>query len=163
MTIPIAIEAEEKTLITVSDDAFALLLTLRMPRPNKMPNITIHTIGFPMPRTTPIAIPVKALCPSASEKNAILLFTAIVPSIPKSGVSKRTARRAFFIKSNCMNEKGRTVSIILYIKSNVSRLLNRISESIGKGFCLIYFVGSSLSDYCLIHQDYSVGEAFYKA
>ena len=37
-----------------------------------------------------------------------------------------------------LNEKGRTVSIILYIKSNVSRLLNRISESIGKGFCLIY-------------------------
>ena len=39
-----------------------------------------------------------ALCPSASEKNAILLSTAIVPSMPNSGVSRTIAISAFFIK-----------------------------------------------------------------
>ena len=38
-------------------------------------------------------------CPSASEKNAILLLTIIVPRIPNSGVMIRTARNAFTIKS----------------------------------------------------------------
>lgn len=72
----------------------------------------MHITGFFAPSITPMAIPVNALCPRASEKNAILLFTAIVPSIPNNGVTSRTAIKAFFIKSNSTKEKGRTVSII---------------------------------------------------
>ena len=48
---------------------------------------------------TPTAIPVKAECPSASEKNAILLLTIIVPRIPNNGVMIRTATNALTIKS----------------------------------------------------------------
>ena len=50
-----------------------------------------------MPSTTPMAMPVSALWPSASEKNAILLSTAIVPSMPNSGVMSRIASSAFFM------------------------------------------------------------------
>ena len=41
---------------------------------------------------------VSAEWPSASEKKAILLLTAIVPSTPSSGVMSRMATKAFFIK-----------------------------------------------------------------
>ena len=52
-----------------------------------------------MPRITPRAMPVMAECPSASEKNAILLLTIMVHSRPKSGVMSRMAISAFFINS----------------------------------------------------------------
>ena len=42
-------------------------------------------------------MPVSALCPSASEKKAILLSTAIVPSTPNSGVISSIAKSAFFM------------------------------------------------------------------
>ena len=43
----------------------------------------------------------RAECPSASEKNAILRFTIIVPSIPNRGVMIITARNALRIKLYC--------------------------------------------------------------
>ena len=52
---------------------------------------------FDIPSNIPIAIPVKAECPNASEKNAILLFTIIVPNIAKIGVINSIANNAFFI------------------------------------------------------------------
>ena len=45
-----------------------------------------------------MAMPVSALCPSASEKKAMRLSTAIVPSRPKSGVISKSASSAFFMK-----------------------------------------------------------------
>lgn len=62
------------------------------------PNSSIALIWLCQPSTTPMAMPVSALCPSASEKNAILLSTAIVPSMPNSGVSSTMAISAFFMK-----------------------------------------------------------------
>jgi hypothetical protein len=64
------------------------------------------------PKIVPIATPVNAECPSASEKKAIRLFTIIVPKIPKSGVMIRIANRAFFIKSYFTQANGRSVSNI---------------------------------------------------
>ena len=63
----------------------------------RMPKTSIESIWLSMPSTTPMAMPVSALCPSASEKKAILLSTAIVPSMPKSGVISSIASRAFFM------------------------------------------------------------------
>ena len=65
------------------------------------------------PSTTPMAMPVSAECPSASEKNAILLLTIMVPRMPNSGVMIRMASSAFFIKSKETQEKGSSVSIQL--------------------------------------------------
>ena len=64
-----------------------------------IPKITMDRFVSGIPHTTPTAIPVRAECPNASEKNAILLLTIIVPRMPNSGVIIRTARNAFLIKS----------------------------------------------------------------
>ena len=45
-----------------------------------------------------MAIPVKAEWPNASEKNAILLFTTIVPKTANIGEINIMAINAFFIK-----------------------------------------------------------------
>ena len=65
-----------------------------------------------MPSTIPMAIPVNAECPSASEKKAILLFTIIVPNMAKIGEIKIMARKAFFIKAYSINSNGKIVSNI---------------------------------------------------
>ena len=62
-----------------------------------MPKISIAAIWFSQPSITPMAMPVSALWPRASEKKAILLSTAIVPSRPKSGVMSSIASSAFFM------------------------------------------------------------------
>ena len=59
------------------------------------------------------AIPVKAECPNASEKNAILLLTIMVPNTAKMGVTKIMAINAFFIKVYCINSNGKIASNIL--------------------------------------------------
>ncbi len=76
---------DENTLITVSAEALPLFLIFVIKRPIKTPNAMRDIISFFTPKSTPNAIPVKALCPKASEKNAILLLTAIVPKIAISG------------------------------------------------------------------------------
>ena len=51
------------------------------------------------PNTTPTAMPHKAECPIASEKNAIFLFTTKVPSNAKIGEEIRIARSALRMKA----------------------------------------------------------------
>lgn len=61
----------------------------------------------------PMAIPVRAECPNASEKNAILLLTIMVPNMAKIGVTNTIAINAFFINAYCINSNGKVVSNIL--------------------------------------------------
>ena len=97
-TSPSAIEVEENTLMIVSALILEWCFTNVMSTAQIRPNSSIALIWLCQPSTTPMAMPVSALCPSASEKNAILLSTAIVPSMPNSGVSRTIAISAFFIK-----------------------------------------------------------------
>ena len=87
-----------------------------------------------IPKIVPIATPVIAECPRASEKKAMRLFTIIVPNIPNSGVIMRIASIAFFIKSYSIQENGSSISIILYILSilvsSVYPLLSQILHEI---------------------------------
>jgi hypothetical protein len=114
MTRPIAILKEAKTEITVSVDTVFLLLILFRNSANIIPNIKIVILVSIIPNNVPIATPVRAECPRASEKNAILLLTIIVPRIPNNGVIISIASNAFFIKSYCIQGKGSITSIILY-------------------------------------------------
>ena len=66
-----------------------------------------------IPNNIPIAIPVNAECPSASEKKAILLLTIIVPNIAKIGDINNIAISAFFIKAYDIKSNGIIVSSIL--------------------------------------------------
>ena len=100
---PTAVPSEENTEITVSVDKVFLRLIQFNKKANAIANTIIEILVSDTPRITPIAIPVKAECPSASEKNAILLFTIIVPKIPNNGVIMSMASNAFFIKSYCIN------------------------------------------------------------
>nr|WP_301004310.1 hypothetical protein [uncultured Bacteroides sp.] len=94
-----------------------------------IPNAIIQSNGSLNPNTVPIPIPVKALCPNASEKKAILLFTAIVPSNANKGAKNSIANKAFFIKSYCKNEKG-IFSNKSYINSIFSPPLQNIQMSV---------------------------------
>ena len=69
-------------------------------KPGKGENSNLPNTGG-----TPMAIPVKAECPNASEKNAILRVTIIVPIKPNKGAIIKIAANANFIKSNCSHEK----------------------------------------------------------
>ena len=75
-------------------------------------NTTIDIFVSEIPSIMPIAIPVNAECPKASEKNASLLFTIIVPKIPNSGVMINIAINAFFIKSYDIKSYGINASNI---------------------------------------------------
>jgi hypothetical protein len=112
ITSPIDMLREEKTEITVSVETVFLRFILFNNMANAIANISIAILVSARPNKVPIATPVSAECPKASEKKAILLFTIIVPRIPNKGVIIRIARRAFFIKLYCTQENGRTVSII---------------------------------------------------
>jgi hypothetical protein len=114
MTRPMDILREEKTEMTVSVETVFLRFILFKSNANTTANTSIAMFVSAIPNNVPIATPVMAECPKASEKNAILLFTIIVPRIPNKGVTIRIARRAFFIKLYCTQENGRTVSIISY-------------------------------------------------
>ena len=96
---PMAIQQEENTEMIVSVDAVLLLLIQFNNNAKAIPKITMDRFVSGIPNTTPTAIPVKAECPSASEKNAILLLTIIVPNIPNNGVMISTAINALTIKS----------------------------------------------------------------
>ena len=103
--MPRAIAVEEKTLMMVSEEDIPSF-TFVMARLRKMPKAIIQNKGSHKPKSMPIPTPVKALCPNASEKNAILLLTVMVPKSAKRGASNNTAKKAFFIKSYCKKEKG---------------------------------------------------------
>ena len=96
---PMARPQEAKTLMTVSAPALPRYLIQFKSRANRIPKMIMDKVVSVMPRITPRAMPVMAECPSASEKNAILLLTIMVPSRPKSGVMSRMAISAFFINS----------------------------------------------------------------
>ena len=98
---PMAMLQEEKTEITVSVEAATRLLIWFSSKANTMANTAMEKSVFPTPSTTPTAIPVKAECPSASEKKAIFRLTTIVPISPNKGVIISTARNANLIKSYC--------------------------------------------------------------
>ena len=60
---------------------------------------TAAPTGWVRPHSAPMAMPVKAEWPKASEKKAMRLSTTMVDSRPNRGVTTNTASRAFFIKS----------------------------------------------------------------
>ena len=59
--------ADEKTLITVSDEVLPLLLTFVINSATSTPKAISETSSFLTPKSTPKAIPVKAECPKAKE------------------------------------------------------------------------------------------------
>ncbi|OPZ84270.1 MAG: hypothetical protein BWY74_04247 [Firmicutes bacterium ADurb.Bin419] len=97
-TKPPDIAIEENTPIVVSVDVLLLFFTIVISIENTMEKQTAESTGFKMPNMLPIATPVNAPWPNASEKKAILLLTIIVPSIPKIGEIIRMASNAFFMK-----------------------------------------------------------------
>ena len=97
--MPRATAAEEKTLMAVS---LAMWVFCRMrvkSRAMTTAKITAAPTGWARPQMAPMAMPVKAEWPRASEKKAMRLSTTMVDSRPKRGVMTSTAKRAFFIKS----------------------------------------------------------------
>ena len=64
---------------------------------NIIENAMSDNIGEVDPSNEPIAIPLKAPCPSESEKNAILLDTTIVDNKPNKGVINNTAIKPLII------------------------------------------------------------------
>ena len=89
--------------------------------------ITADQEGSDKPHKAPMAIPVKAEWPSASEKKDIRLWTTIVDSRPNRGVMTSTASRAFFIKNirpgSAQSKGSRSTS--MYQSSITRRLLSR--------------------------------------
>lgn len=110
---PKAMLKEENTEITVSVDTVFLLFILFSNNANRTAKISMDRFISANPNIDPSAIPVKAECPRASEKNAIRLLTIIVPRIPNRGVMINMARRAFFINVYSVHENGRSISMIL--------------------------------------------------
>jgi hypothetical protein len=98
ITIPKATAVEENTPIIVSAEVVVEALTIDIPSARRMEKASIAHNGSRIPKTTPMAIPVKAEWPKASEKKAILLLTTMVPKRPNRGVTNKTANRAFCIK-----------------------------------------------------------------
>jgi hypothetical protein len=90
----------------VSVDVVVEALTMDIPRASRIEKASMAHNGSDMPRMTPMAIPVSAECPRASEKKAILLLTTIVPKIPNMGVMSRIAKRAFCIKPWAAHSNG---------------------------------------------------------
>jgi hypothetical protein len=114
-TIPNAIPAEENTPIIVSEDDFSLSVTYDIPRAKTIENIKTEKLELENPKTAPSEAPVRAQCPIASEKKAILLCTIIVPTSAKAGEINNIAKRAFFMKLYSIHENGKIISKTLYI------------------------------------------------
>ncbi len=117
ITTPSAIPIEENTPIIVSDEEIFDSIMLEIPSENNTAKPKREIAILSTPSITPIAIPVNAQWPIASEKNDILLFTIIVPTSPNKGAIRIIAKKAFFIKVNSTQEKGNKVSSKLYIIS----------------------------------------------
>ena len=108
--MPSATAAEEKTLMAVSLAMRVFCRTRVNSRAMTTAKITAAQVGWLRPHRAPMAMPVKAECPRASEKKAIRLSTTIVDRRPNRGVMTSTASRAFFMKSmvpGAAHSKGR--------------------------------------------------------
>ena len=109
--IPSATAVEENTPMTVSLARADRRRTRLNSRAKTTAKITAARVGRSKPQMAPMAMPVKAEWPRASEKKDIRLWTTIVDRIPNRGVMTSTASRACFIKYICpgwAQSKGRT-------------------------------------------------------
>ena len=134
-------------------------------RAKRMPNTIMEIVVSMTPSTTPMAIPVIAECPRASEKKAIRLLTIIVPSRPKSGVMRMTARKA------CRINSYSNISVLLLfarmrfmvapdgcpapglnpVIRHGNPVLGGITKGLLKGFGRIYFLRCSFFLHRFIH------------
>lgn len=105
-TIPKATDVEENTPMIVSALDFPFIFIVMIAVPNRRENKTILTVTSLIPNKIPKAIPVRAECPMASLKNAILFDTTLVPKRPNNGDAKKIANKAFFIKFGSAQENG---------------------------------------------------------
>ena len=71
ITSPRAMLVEENTLMTVSAEAAPVCLIRQMSTAHTMPKISMLARSLCSPSTMPRPMPVRAECPSASEKKAI--------------------------------------------------------------------------------------------
>ena len=99
MTMPSETVKAMTRPMAVSDDNPPRRRTHVMARARSRAKPTIDQSGWPSPRITPSAMPVKAAWPTASEKKARRLATTTVPSAPSSGAMKSTASRARRMKA----------------------------------------------------------------
>ena len=67
-------------------------------------------IGWARPHKAPMAMPVKAEWPKASEKKDIRLWTTMVERRPKRGEMTNTARRAVAINRVWAHSKGKSAT-----------------------------------------------------
>ena len=104
--MPNATAVLENTPIKVSAAWLLLLRTKLNRRENTIEKTTATQVGAAIPIIHPMAMPVKAECPKASEKKLILPVTIIVDVSPNRGASKRIARKAFFMKSQWRISNG---------------------------------------------------------
>ena len=102
---------DENTLILVSADAPPVRLMRLISSAHRSPKAIRITVRLLMPRIMPMPAPARALCPRASEKKAILRFTAMVPSSASRGVRSSSASSAFFINWRLNISKGRILSM----------------------------------------------------
>ena len=98
MKMPRATAVEEKTPMTVSLAIRVRLCTQVKSRAKTTASATAHQVASTRPQRVPMATPVKAECPRASEKKAMRFSTTMVDSSPKRGEMTRMASRAFFMK-----------------------------------------------------------------
>ena len=96
--MPRATAVEENTPITVSLARAERRRTRLNSRANTTAKSTAAQVGSLKPQMAPMAMPVKAECPKASEKKDIRLWTTMVDNTPNRGEMTSTASRAFFIK-----------------------------------------------------------------
>ena len=128
------------------------------------------------PNSTPIAIPLKAPCPSESEKNAIRFDTTIVESRPKSGVTSKIAINPFIINwysnkiitlkrgiklSNKIIVAGIGPGSLDYISPAALRAIKSAKVLVGGRRALTYFATDSQKS-CPITGDISVAVQFIR-
>ena len=109
---PSASAIDANTLMIVSAPYVVLSLTKFSSTENSTANTIIDRLMSMNPNTTPTAMPQSAECPIASEKNAIFLFTIIVPISANIGADIRMASNAFFMNVNEMKSNGSSTSIM---------------------------------------------------
>ena len=76
---------EENTLMMVSAEVAPVCLMRLMAMAHTTPKINMLSRSLLNPSTMPRPMPVRALCPRASEKKAMCCCTAMVPSSPSRG------------------------------------------------------------------------------
>ena len=128
--IPRATAVEENTPITVSLAMAVRRRTRLNSRANTRAKSTAAQVGSLKPHRAPMAMPVKAEWPRASEKKDIRLCTTMVDRMPNRGEMTSTASRAFFIKymePGCAHSKG-SRSTMAYQRFTADRPLSPSSD-----------------------------------